>query len=36
MRIWRTLHASLAVLLVIAVAAHVGVSLYLGYGLGSH
>jgi thioredoxin reductase/NAD-dependent dihydropyrimidine dehydrogenase PreA subunit len=34
MSIWRTLHASLAVLLVFAIAAHVAVSMYLGYGFG--
>jgi thioredoxin reductase/Pyruvate/2-oxoacid:ferredoxin oxidoreductase delta subunit len=30
---WRAFHASLAVLLVLAIAAHIGLSLYLGYGL---
>lgn len=30
---WRTLHASLAVFLVVAIALHIGVALYLGYGL---
>ena len=34
MRVWRVLHASLAVVLVFAIASHVAVSLYLGYGLG--
>jgi len=33
LRGWRVLHASLAVFLVIAIAVHIGVSLYLGYGL---
>jgi thioredoxin reductase/Pyruvate/2-oxoacid:ferredoxin oxidoreductase delta subunit len=33
LRGWRALHASLAVLLVLAIAAHIGLSLYLGYGL---
>ena len=33
MRAWRILHASLAVFLVLAIAAHIGVALYLGYGL---
>jgi hypothetical protein len=33
---WRAFHASLAVLLVFAIAAHIAVSLYLGYGLGAH
>jgi thioredoxin reductase/Pyruvate/2-oxoacid:ferredoxin oxidoreductase delta subunit len=33
MRVWRILHASLAVFLVLAIAAHIGVALYLGYGL---
>ena len=33
MRVWRILHASLAVFLVLAIAAHIGVSLYLGYGI---
>jgi hypothetical protein len=32
MRTWRVFHASLAVFLVVAIAAHIGVSLYLGYG----
>ncbi|GEJ58566.1 NAD(P)-binding domain-containing protein [Anaeromyxobacter diazotrophicus] len=31
---WRVFHASLAVFLVLAIAAHIGLSLYLGYGLG--
>jgi dihydropyrimidine dehydrogenase (NAD+) subunit PreT len=30
---WRVLHASLALFLVLAIAAHIGLSLYLGYGL---
>lgn len=30
---WRVFHASLAIFLVLAIAAHIGVSLYLGYGL---
>jgi thioredoxin reductase/Pyruvate/2-oxoacid:ferredoxin oxidoreductase delta subunit len=30
---WRVFHASLAIFLVIAIAAHIGLSLYLGYGL---
>jgi hypothetical protein len=30
---WRVFHASLAVFLVVAIAAHIGLSLYLGYGL---
>ncbi|MFO0581189.1 MAG: NAD(P)-binding domain-containing protein [Anaeromyxobacter sp.] len=33
LRTWRTFHASLAVLLVLVIAAHIGLSLYLGYGL---
>jgi hypothetical protein len=33
MRIWRIFHASLAGFLVLAIAAHIGFSLYLGYGL---
>jgi thioredoxin reductase/Pyruvate/2-oxoacid:ferredoxin oxidoreductase delta subunit len=33
LRGWRTFHASLAVFLVVAIAAHIGISLYLGYGL---
>jgi len=33
LRGWRLFHASLAVFLVLAIAAHIGVSLYLGYGL---
>jgi len=33
LRGWRAFHASLAVLLVLAIAAHIGLSLYLGYGL---
>jgi hypothetical protein len=33
LRGWRTFHAALAVFLVIAIAAHIGVSLYLGYGI---
>jgi thioredoxin reductase/NAD-dependent dihydropyrimidine dehydrogenase PreA subunit len=33
LRGWRVFHASLAVFLVLAIAAHIGVSLYLGYGL---
>ena len=32
MRTWRVFHASLAVFLVVAIAAHIAVSLYLGYG----
>ncbi|HUJ28952.1 MAG TPA: NAD(P)-binding domain-containing protein [Myxococcales bacterium] len=32
MRTWRVFHASLAVFLVVAIAAHIGVSMYLGYG----
>ncbi len=32
MRTWRLFHAVLAVLLVFVIAAHIGVSLYLGYG----
>jgi dihydropyrimidine dehydrogenase (NAD+) subunit PreT len=31
---WRVFHASLAIFLVLAIAAHIAVSLYLGYGLG--
>lgn len=31
LRTWRLFHASLAVTLVVAIAAHIGVSLYLGY-----
>jgi hypothetical protein len=30
---WRTLHASLAVFLVVAIALHIGVALWLGYGI---
>jgi thioredoxin reductase/Pyruvate/2-oxoacid:ferredoxin oxidoreductase delta subunit len=33
LRGWRVFHASLAGFLVLAIAAHIGVSLYLGYGL---
>jgi len=33
LRGWRVFHATLAVFLVFAIAAHIGVSLYLGYGL---
>jgi len=33
MRVWRIFHASLAGFLVLAIAAHIGFSLYLGYGL---
>jgi thioredoxin reductase/Pyruvate/2-oxoacid:ferredoxin oxidoreductase delta subunit len=33
LRNWRVLHASLATFLVVAIAVHIGVSLYLGYGL---
>ncbi len=33
MRAWRILHASLASFLVLAIAAHIAVTLYLGYGL---
>ena len=33
LRGWRVLHASLAVFLVVVIAVHIGVSLYLGYGL---
>jgi thioredoxin reductase/Pyruvate/2-oxoacid:ferredoxin oxidoreductase delta subunit len=33
LRGWRAFHASLAVFLVLAIAAHIGISLYLGYGL---
>ncbi len=33
MRAWRILHASLAVFLVFAIAAHIAVALYLGYGI---
>ncbi|BDG09953.1 FAD-dependent oxidoreductase [Anaeromyxobacter paludicola] len=33
MRAWRVFHASLAGFLVVAIAAHIAVSLYLGYGL---
>ncbi|HZY02179.1 MAG TPA: NAD(P)-binding domain-containing protein [Anaeromyxobacteraceae bacterium] len=33
MRGWRIFHASLAAFLVLAIAAHIGVSLWLGYGL---
>src|SRR5512133_943368 len=33
LRGWRTFHATLAVFLVIAMALHIGVSLYLGYGI---
>ncbi len=33
LRGWRSLHAALAVLLVLALSAHIGVAVYLGYGL---
>jgi dihydropyrimidine dehydrogenase (NAD+) subunit PreT len=33
LRGWRVLHASLAGFLVIAITAHIALSLYLGYGL---
>lgn len=33
LRGWRAFHASLAVFLVLVIAAHIGISLYLGYGL---
>ncbi|HSM93554.1 MAG TPA: NAD(P)-binding domain-containing protein [Anaeromyxobacteraceae bacterium] len=33
LRGWRTFHATLAVFLVVAMALHIGVSLYLGYGI---
>jgi hypothetical protein len=33
LRGWRAFHASLAVFLVLAIAAHIGLSLYLGYGI---
>ena len=33
LRGWRVMHASLAVFLVFVIAVHIGVSLYLGYGL---
>ncbi|HYD41203.1 MAG TPA: hypothetical protein VEB43_10280 [Anaeromyxobacter sp.] len=33
LRGWRAFHASLAVFLVLAIAAHIAVSLFLGYGL---
>jgi len=33
LRGWRVLHASLAVFLVVAIAVHIAVSLYLGYGI---
>jgi dihydropyrimidine dehydrogenase (NAD+) subunit PreT len=33
LRNWRVFHASLAAFLVVAIAVHIGVSLYLGYGL---
>jgi dihydropyrimidine dehydrogenase (NAD+) subunit PreT len=33
LRGWRVFHASLAVFLVLAIAGHIGLSLYLGYGL---
>jgi thioredoxin reductase/Pyruvate/2-oxoacid:ferredoxin oxidoreductase delta subunit len=33
LRNWRVFHASLATFLVVAIAVHIGVSLYLGYGL---
>jgi hypothetical protein len=33
LRTWRLFHATLAVFLVLALTAHIGVSLYLGYGL---
>ena len=33
LRGWRVFHASLAGFLVLAIAAHIGLSLYLGYGL---
>jgi thioredoxin reductase/Pyruvate/2-oxoacid:ferredoxin oxidoreductase delta subunit len=33
LRGWRVFHASLAIFLVLAISAHIGLSLYLGYGL---
>jgi hypothetical protein len=33
MRTWRVFHASVAIFLVLAIAAHIAVTLYLGYGL---
>jgi thioredoxin reductase/ferredoxin len=33
LRVWRVFHASLAIFLVLVMAAHIGLSLYLGYGL---
>jgi dihydropyrimidine dehydrogenase (NAD+) subunit PreT len=33
LRGWRAFHATLAVFLVLALTAHIGVALYLGYGL---
>ncbi len=33
LRGWRAFHASLAIFLVLVIAAHIGISLYLGYGL---
>ncbi len=33
LRGWRVFHATLATFLVLVIAAHIGVSLYLGYGL---
>jgi dihydropyrimidine dehydrogenase (NAD+) subunit PreT len=33
LRGWRAFHASLAVFLVLAISAHIALSLYLGYGL---
>jgi hypothetical protein len=33
LRGWRVFHASLAIFLVVALLAHIGVSLYLGFGL---
>ena len=33
LRGWRVFHATMAVFLVLALTAHIGVSLYLGYGL---
>jgi ferredoxin len=32
MRTWRSLHVSMAILLVVALASHIGVAIYLGYG----
>ena len=31
MGVWRILHVSLAILMVFVIAAHIGVSLYIGY-----